>query len=762
MYAPPPLHVNTQYIQQYLPNQPMYVPPIPTADPQRLPYLTGLTMLKLQNEASRSVFRTFIFNVMSNAGYQNAEFSAMMNLIDGMTSLEVSRGVPVQQAMEFAVENGVLWTMASRVLQAGPAMAPYLDPQTQTDFVTYVNHARNKLNELAAMRTAPAAMPHAPMPHAPMHHMPMNHQHVQTYGQVQHQTFPQYTYLAAASADSKGAVQGRYADSATASPSAPAAIPPPIHSEVLSRFGSIQDQEPVMSEQQSRPKPKIVWGVPGNTAAPAPAPAPAMLVKEVPAAETAQPEIPPYVPPTPVLEASPEDFMEVAGDELPQPEPKVVPNRPFDRIDAGATVIIPAHLAEGITRTWTMHRPYGFVYDVTEYLPAYSIEKEGGVVEQTLLEWTEEMDYLKHELNADLRAREQRRLDAFSGKVQRFNFQSIQKVTRVDNEFMGKLDVPKEAYSWDLELTPVVETSFKEHDNNLVADFIEYLGSVTARLTEKGEPGMRAQPIEMYIDRVGDAFAVPVEFADTVRLLKSSGTWSDLVGLMGDLSTVLDNEVMASLDVLATRLINAHLTEGLGLPLTVDSLLGDWHDLVTSLRSSYGDDLLDMMEATASDYIRSGMRFMDSDLALTYTEAMNNGEEIVEVDEVTVEEDEEDLEDRVAALLGGDEDEPAVADESISNVEYELIYPVRRISVTTMPIKLDHTDLNLDHGSQVSPVYLPKLHAGLKALLERTVDSPVPYADRYLLTSDAKVLKVVRGCLVEDSILLYKSNLTAV
>lgn len=770
--SPSPMVVNQQFLQPALPQQVMFVPQI-QVNPQfqaMLPMYTGLTMLSLQNQAGQTPFRTFVFNLMSANGYQNQEFAQLMQfVVDSIEFNLVGRRMPEQQAVIGAVEDSVLWTMAARVLQNHQFLAQFLNQQVIADFNHYVSLAKQQGANIQGMRQQ-QAMPAVQ----------------QNYGAVPQQNYggaPQM-YAQPTQYGNNGALGNAYVATTTAMADA-TGIPvrPSVYNDIPSRSPGMVPQAAVsqISAPRSMGAAESVtsamqtgkWGdlnpagggivnrPPAAVEAPravqrgwGPAPAaPAVAAVAVPAVVR------------PTTPAFPEDGVAPAATTA---RDTVVVNsdRLFDRVvlDDLGVVIVPAYQHPSVSATWSMTNPYKLAYDPVEYLLNYSIESSAvsgrELVAEVLTPWSVELDYMRHELDINLVHKEARRREIMGGKKQAFNFHAVE-MLRPDPELMvsrsmPEVEIPAIGETFDLSRVEVYRPD--SGDYRLVNDLVSGVATTRAKLREAGLPGLSKSSVEMYFD-IPEIFVVLPEHRTVLEQLASSVSFGDLLLAMSEASAQLDGEVLEQLDARVTAIVNHVLTKGVGLEVTIDSFLEDWTDLTALLTTRHGEDLIDLIEVTASDFISAGLRVLDEETSDLYLTALHEAGADADAEFEDAEQAEVDGEGSVQSRLAGLMDEDDIDQElPESEATYVNVLMFERVSVTTITCTRDDMDVELNTGSLVTEKYLPSLRGGLASILARTADMPVPFRHRYLLTTDGALLEIVKGVMAPDAILLFDAK----
>ncbi len=745
MHPSNPLQPNMQFFQPNLPTQPSMVPQV-TVPPHlqaKLPLFTGLVMYTLQNRCQQNPHRIFIFNLMSNNGYHNQEFQALMQFVVDLIDFNLGAlRQPEQVAVTQAVEDAVTWTMAARVLQNHQFMAPWLDQQTVADFTTMANNARDvqqRMAQFQQQRQQPMYAGQAPM-----------------YGGGAQPMYPPQPMYGGA-----GVVGAAYAGAANAQADA-AAVP-----HRPSAYGSMSPRTPVAAAVAAAVQtPTQPHNAGGNTHGTMGRWAAAPTLGD-PTPETTQPHRPKQkiswgMPSSqPAATVAPVTPMETQQGSLPTPAP-VKESRPMDRVEVNDTILMPAYQNPEFKRTWTMDSPHGLAYDPVTHLLNLTINTTTNEVGQWLAPWSEELEYMRHELDPGLREKERRRLEVMEGKKHSFTFHSVEMLKPDPQNFVSiQTDAEIPAYSEPYNLDRVEVYVAEAGEFRLVMNKVEGVKKVRDWLRQNERPGITAQAIEMYMD-IPQVIYVPTMIEDGIRGMAGSQSFQELFEVMEGAASLLDEESVFALDGRCTAILNEALREGMGLGLSVDSFLGDWTELVGVMNAQYGETLLKSLEEGASDLISAGLKVLNEEAAAVYLEAIDAAyaaevaaEAADHEEEAAEEESEPDEQDQLAGLLAED-----AAEESEESEEEDVqrVVFVDRISITSLPITRDDMDLNLEAGALLTAEYLPQLHGGVQAILKRTADMPVEFRARFLMTKDGHLVKIAKSLLIKDAILLYDQS----
>lgn len=373
-------------------------------------------------------------------------------------------------------------------------------------------------------------------------------------------------------------------------------------------------------------------------------------------------------------------------------------SRPYDKIhNPGGIVICPAHLVDWV-RTVGDDQPYSILVNPNEFC-RFLVKFPDGSVKEKIVAWNPQMDYLKHELNDDLRRRYYREagvVHASSMVVSSVHSSPIKDEEVANMAADGHLtasNVPPILLSktiaggTDLEIENVASSMVQEL---LANDHIQ-----------SDANGMVLPQHEYRVIRPHQ-MAVTPELADRIRDLGKS---SDLVQLGLELQDLVKNGM---LPIRYYRFINERLTDSLNR-FTADSL-----SLSTTL-DNFAEEIGEYYDYMAT---KKDPKF------LTIIKA--NVTQIVGRALYTVMAD----------------DDFCIADAA---VHYQCGWTLE-----------DLVTLNIyqENALLVSAQLHPKLLEVLKGMINRLTEEERKTHRLYLITSDGAYLEVVRGLLVEKAVLL--------
>lgn len=399
--------------------------------------------------------------------------------------------------------------------------------------------------------------------------------------------------------------------------------------------------------------------------------------------------------------------------------PKVAnPLRPWDSVlMEDGTEIRPAHIS-GWTKTVTEDQPYHLVYDPNQYM-LFHVRLPNGDVQEKLYPRSEDMGYLDHELDPKLKAQVREVEQEGSGQVVAPNWGLAQALrphplhaasvpaSQESSEATESTDIPSDQ--------PVVfEEVIQAHS---LAE-----AEVKLSFLARGDEQLRGlkPPYEFYFDQI-TPITVEKNEINTVRQLADCQTYESLLNKLYEVKPRLPEAVWAAVDERLTKNLNEALEKNLTLEgWSIDSFFGDFEDLLAALRPVRGDLLVDTFVEYAPEVIHSALSVLSGESFAKYLRAAR-----------------------------GDS-------ENGKDLGQHLLAFRDRTSVTYVPWKYSDLSLDLTHGGLVPENDMPELYAALEAILARTLDLPVTFAHRYIVTADKKTLEVRRGYLGKDSILLFE------
>jgi hypothetical protein len=756
MNGPSATQINPQYLQPNLPHQVCFIPQLQVLPhvAQVLPAMVGQIMLDLQNHAQIGPHRTYFFNLMSENAYQNKNFHELMSFAADLFDLYVTaHRMAHQQAFEMAVDRAIQIFLGSRVLQ-NPQVASYLNPQMVGDFQLLIQEGRNLAQEIANLRNQRMVPQGGYNYNGVPNGAPNNNYTPYQPGAMAYATSTTPNRPSALSAAAPTTMApAPYLNQGQFVQSAPAPGPTRYEMGAVSPSGAM----PVQAVYNLPPNAVGTVQVPRqDISAPTPTPAPqagrsrwGKQSGEATAAPT-QPAAPVVAP---KVSTVPDPIIRDGQSTLAYDE------RPLDLIvTERGEEIAPAHLVKddpGWQFRPTVNNPYRLAYDPNEYMLTL-VRTPLGEVNEVLIEWTEAMDYLKHELNPELREQEQQRRDVNRTDKPIYDWSVIAALRPAASKSVSLPPKDEEQAAGlpdDPNLRDVPTFTPEVGQVRLAGTLAQGISDVDKMLRLEGRGGITRDTYEAYFD-IPSVFVLPdQQWRDQLIALGSALSFDDLHVQFSQFMELDDPDVVRELDERITKVVNAAVREGLGVTCRIDSFLGDWPDLRAVLVERYaGTEYVDKLNDVAEELIGGVFNVMDVSQTSDYLASLGYAAE--------VEEEQTDTTEEVLDVLPEAAEVPDVAPETPEEEEVQYVFTnvavlVDRVSVTTLPISRAEMSLNLESGNLVVEQYQPTLYQAISAIRERTIDHPCVYAHRYLLTNDRQLLELVTGIANRSALLLF-------
>lgn len=285
--------------------------------------------------------------------------------------------------------------------------------------------------------------------------------------------------------------------------------------------------------------------------------------------------------------------------------------RPYDEVhNPGGVLIKPAHQVDW-ERTLGDEDPYSPLVDPEHYCRFY-VRFPDGVVKEKFVEWNPQMEYLKHELNDDLRRREYRPngvvyaaqtpvstiggnalvSEEVTSLVQDGGLEALagRPVVLDDQVFMG---------ATDLEVESEVRAAMRELLE--IGDDEESLG--------KELPAHEYKSMNVHHMDVSD---------ETFDLLGRLVNYTDLIGVATELKEMvaqghLSIRYFRFLNDRLTKSINDFLTDSLSMSITIDDFAHDIGELLDYINTKKGSSVLQIVKACAAQIISRAVTMAEVD-----------------------------------------------------------------------------------------------------------------------------------------------------
>jgi hypothetical protein len=279
------------------------------------------------------------------------------------------------------------------------------------------------------------------------------------------------------------------------------------------------------------------------------------------------------------------------------------PERPFDVIYVpGGAEVRPAHLS-GWKRTRSAERPYALGYDPTMFV-LFHVKWPDGVVHEKVVEWEPEMEYLKHEINAELRGAKIRP----KGKIVA-NYRNI----------VGTDEAPKPVedvkLTLDHDLLEQGEVSPVELDG-IITTSTELESEVEARKQVIEQLGLDADTpvVPAYQYQTARLYSLDVSEEAEERLLELANAGS-LVEVAEGLDELLNTSVLPLryyrfINERLTAAVNAVLADNLSLDaVSIDSFTADMADLLDYLKQKQGEAVVTVFNSQTRAFLKRWLNF---------------------------------------------------------------------------------------------------------------------------------------------------------
>ena len=392
------------------------------------------------------------------------------------------------------------------------------------------------------------------------------------------------------------------------------------------------------------------------------------------------------------------------------------PLRPYDSMALkDGSEMRPARLS-GWTTTRTDRAPYRLAYDYSKYV-LFHVRFPDGRVAEMLKEKTEDMDYLENELNNELRAGARSQAQRESGTVMVPNWSLPERLRQKPGTSVALLPAEEEeGLDNDVPVAPVTVLDDVIQAHSLQEAFIKLTASV-----DKGTlPDAGERPIEFYFDKISPE-STDKDYINAVRVLDNITSFAVLKAKMAAIKDRVPEVVFRLIDKRITDGLNHALKQAMGLTgWGVDSFFEDYDDLKALLAKKQGDVVVDVLEERATEVIAANLSVLSGD---SYQKYLNW---------VGVEQDEE--------------GEPSIHFLAFRD----------RCSVTQVPWKLEDLTLDINGGSVIPADKMPGLYNAVDAIFTRTLDVPVAFSHRYLMTVDRRLIEMRQGYFGKGSYLLFE------
>lgn len=689
MLGPP----NPQFaVQQGMnPEQPLYVPQINIGPLQQyLPVITGYSMLAAQNPATTTPMRAYFFNIMSSNGWRNTDFNTMVTYVAALADY-LAQDRDASRALAEAADIIATMMTCLYVNEQAQYFAQFLDQnairiveeqlQQYAGFMEYFNGymQNNSRMQQPVQQT--------------FNNQQFNRGGPRIHGgaQIGNQRMP-----AGPTRMGAGGIWGSTPQQQTGGLGG------------FAGFGGGVGQ----NRTHRAPAEEVAFTASGPLFRPIETkPQPIQETRTMPTLSgtsnfgTPTPTAPKFVP---ILPGS--EWPKVAN-----------PTRPFDHILLENGIELKPAYQSDWTVTFSKTRPYHLVYDTQKYILFHAKHPDGSVSE-TLRERTDDMRYIDHELDPELRQKLEDDEPKEEG-ISAVNWRLAAKFKEHPNYPAANVNtstLEENADAADAVLEPSTDTTPPVYTDVIQAHTLDEAKVKLSLLVHADSEFNGTQPpLEFYYDEI-----VPIPLDDKqitlVRAMQSSRSYDELFDQMVTARPRLDENVWACINQRMTDAINLVLQRNMSTTWAITSFFEDFKELVPSLEEDFGEGYTDVLKGHAVATIASTLSVLSGESLVKYLQS-HYGQSI-------------------------DVDNPPI------------LALRKRCSVTWVPWTLSECKLDLSKGGMIPEEKMPELHAAVEAIFKRTPDKPVPFGSRILLTADKKAIALHKGYLGRDVYLAYLNN----
>lgn len=380
--------------------------------------------------------------------------------------------------------------------------------------------------------------------------------------------------------------------------------------------------------------------------------------------------------------------------------------------------IVPAHLSQ-----WTLinhhqeNHPYRVAYNPETHLQFHAkrhLTDGRTVIEEVILPWTTEMEYLRNEIKPEFRSRVPKDPNAPKIIPEFDLIRSVQKAT-TDHQVMVSTTKSIEALSTDV--TDAVPTPLSEVQILQSFSAMKVYGAIEGNLHD-AEVNEVSECIEYYADVVDE---VATDKAMIVEIMKLA-TSKDLLELIERLNSKAaswQQSVWTHVHDRLTDMVNHVLEFNMQMDeWSITSITEDYSDLLAALDKDNGPSIPAAIRAHETEIIKTALYVLSGERFTRYAELYQDGR---------------DVSDKVLVLAD-------------------------RISVTEVPWNASDLSLEFKKGcGAISEALLPNLYKAVKSIFARCDTSDVLFKHHVILTNDGVDLEIHRGWLGKDFFLISKA-----
>lgn len=399
--------------------------------------------------------------------------------------------------------------------------------------------------------------------------------------------------------------------------------------------------------------------------------------------------------------------------ETPKPTYGSETKREWDNVSIEGFEVRPAYQAPEWKLSFNAKRPYRLCYDPAKHL-LFKARDLNGQIGEFLKEWNPSMDYMRHELNDDLRKRAREEQQRDTSKI----WTQISGLRQLP-EFPLAVAEPEDVLNEESRKELLEPGTLATYDDLIyVRDLSDVEEVLLAELGSTQYFRFANKPFEVYVD-LCDHHIVPMGTTMHVRSLAGQATLGTLAKSLGDMREKLGEKLFGVIDKRLAAEVSFIMTNRLGLTgWSIDSFMDDMLDLEQLIKDRYDEDLWLTLMGQARKVIDGALSVMTEEEVAVYA----TSESLREIQE-----------------------------------EDEYLVFIARSSITYVPYRQDELAMTINEGGLIREDLYPKTHEALKSIIDRTnTESKHPTVRRYLMTSEGKLHCLTRGLLGnDDSLLLY-------
>ncbi|QEM41874.1 hypothetical protein [Pseudomonas phage vB_PaeM_PS119XW] len=287
--------------------------------------------------------------------------------------------------------------------------------------------------------------------------------------------------------------------------------------------------------------------------------------------------------------------------------------RPYDEIhNPGGILIKPAQLVDW-ERTVGDEDPYSPLVDPEHYC-RFFVKFPDGVVKEKFIEWNPQMEYLKHELNDDLRRREYRP----NGVV----YASTTPISTIGGDAMGIEEVESLVKDNELGEAAAMRPIILDNKMFMGANDLENESEARAAVRELLNIGddEESQSITLPAHEYKSMSIYHMDVSDeTFEQLSNLRNYTDLIGIATELKEMVNR---GQLSIRYFRFLNDRLTDSINdfmadslsiQNITISDFAHDIGDLLDYISNKKGTQVLQIIKACAAQIIARSVTMAEVD-----------------------------------------------------------------------------------------------------------------------------------------------------